>query len=381
MFKWRTRELIVLLLIAGCIRAPLTSISPQINRIRDELGISISLFGFLTTIPVICFALAAPLPYTKIFRKISNEFLIVLSLTVLGIATIVRSIGNTPILFLATIILGIAIAILNVVTPAMVRRDYPFKITSIMPIYSALLALVASAAAGFSIPISKFFNNSWRIGISIWAILPLLTALLWIPVLLKAKSTAYTSVNHWNTLLKSSSAWMVTIYMGLQSTLFYVQIAWLPKILMDQGYGETKAGALLGFTTFSGFIFTFALPLIFGRGANQKFSILLTALPGVFGFAGVHYLSTRWTIPSLILISATHAALPVALALIAMKSPTPEQTGHLSAMAQGIGYGICALFPAAFGLIYQATNSWTIAINMLIAICLIQAVIGLRANR
>lgn len=381
MFKWRTRELIVLLLIAGCIRAPLTSISPQINRIRDELGISISLFGFLTTIPVICFALAAPLPYTKIFRKISNEFLIVLSLTVLGIATIVRSIGNTPILFLATIILGIAIAILNVVTPAMVRRDYPFKITSIMPIYSALLALVASAAAGFSIPISKFFNNSWRIGISIWAILPLLTALLWIPVLLKAKSTAYTSVNHWNTLLKSSSAWMVTIYMGLQSTLFYVQIAWLPKILMDQGYGETKAGALLGFTTFSGFVFTFALPLIFGRGANQKFSILLTALPGVFGFAGVHYLSTRWTIPSLILISATHAALPVALALIAMKSPTPEQTGHLSAMAQGIGYGICALFPAAFGLIYQATNSWTIAINMLIAICLIQAVIGLRANR
>lgn len=381
MLKWRTRELIVLLLIAGCIRAPLTSISPQINRIRDELGISISLFGFLTTIPVICFALAAPLPYTKIFRKISNEFLIVLSLTVLGIATIVRSIGNTPILFLATIILGIAIAILNVVTPAMVRRDYPFKITSIMPIYSALLALVASAAAGFSIPISKFFNNSWRIGISIWAILPLLTALLWIPVLLKAKSTAYTSVNHWNTLLKSSSAWMVTIYMGLQSTLFYVQIAWLPKILMDQGYGETKAGALLGFTTFSGFIFTFALPLIFGRGANQKFSILLTALPGVFGFAGVHYLSTRWTIPSLILISATHAALPVALALIAMKSPTPEQTGHLSAMAQGIGYGICALFPAAFGLIYQATNSWTIAINMLIAICLIQAVIGLRANR
>lgn len=381
MLRWRSRELMVLILIAGCIRAPLTSISPQINQIRNDLGISVSFFGLLTAIPVICFALAAPLPYMTFFRNISNEFMIVLSLILLGTATIVRSFGNTSVFFLATVFLGVAIAILNVVTPAIVRRDYPDKITSIMPIYSATLALVASVAAGFSIPMAKFFNGSWRIGISIWAILPLLTALLWIPVLLKAKSTAYTSVNHWNTLLKSSSAWMVTIYMGLQSTLFYVQIAWLPKILMDQGYGETKAGALLGFTTFSGFIFTFALPLIFGRGANQKFSILLTALPGVFGFAGVHYLSTRWTIPSLILISATHAALPVALALIAMKSPTPEQTGHLSAMAQGIGYGICALFPAAFGLIYQATNSWTIAINMLIAICLIQAVIGLRANR
>ena len=381
MFKWRNRELIVLILIAGCIRAPLTSLSPQINQIREDLGISVSLFGFLTSIPVICFAIAAPLPYTKLFRRISNELLIVLSLFILGFATISRSIGNSTNVFIATIILGIAIAILNVVTPAIVRRDYPTKITVIMPIYSATLALVASAAAGFSIPISRFFHDSWRIGIGIWALLPLITGLLWIPVLRKAKPQANSPVSHWKTLLRSKSAWMVTLYMGLQSTLFYVQIAWLPKMLMDQGYSEIRSGALLGFTTFSGFIFTFALPLIFGRGANQKNSILLTAIPGIFGFAGLQYLNTGWTIPSLVLVSATHAALPVALGLIAMKSPTPEQTGHLSAMAQGIGYGLTAIFPVGFGLLYQATNSWTIVINILIGICVIQAVIGLRANR
>jgi CP family cyanate transporter-like MFS transporter len=381
MFKWRSRELIVLILIAGCIRAPLTSLSPQINQIREDLGISVSLFGFLTSIPVICFAIAAPLPYTKLFRRISNELLIVLSLFILGFATISRSIGNSTNVFIATIILGIAIAILNVVTPAIVRRDYPTKITVIMPIYSATLALVASVAAGFSIPISRFFHDSWRIGIGIWALLPLITGLLWIPVLRKAKPQPNSPVSHWKTLLRSKSAWMVTLYMGLQSTLFYAQIAWLPKMLMDQGYSEVRAGALLGFTTFSGFIFTFALPLLFGRGSNQKNSILLTAIPGIFGFAGLQYLNTGWTIPSLVLVSATHAALPVALGLIAMKSPTPEQTGHLSAMAQGIGYGLTAIFPVGFGLLYQATNSWSIVINILIGICVIQAVIGLRANR
>jgi CP family cyanate transporter-like MFS transporter len=50
-------------------------------------------------------------------------------------------------------------------------------------------------------------------------------------------------------------------------------------------------------------------------------------------------------------------------------------------MAQGIGYGLTAIFPVGFGLLYQATNSWTIVINILIGICVIQAVIGLRANR
>ena len=100
MFKWRTRELIVLILIAGCIRAPLTSLSPQINQIREDLGISVSLFGFLTSIPVICFAIAAPLPYTKLFRRISNELLIVLSLFILGFATISRSIGNSANVFI-----------------------------------------------------------------------------------------------------------------------------------------------------------------------------------------------------------------------------------------------------------------------------------------
>ena len=34
---------------------------------------------------------------------------------------------------------------------------------------------------------------------------------------------------------KSSLAWQVTIYMGLQSMIFYCIVTWLPSILIQQG--------------------------------------------------------------------------------------------------------------------------------------------------
>ena len=141
-------ELIALLAIAGCIRAPITSIGPQINAIRGSQNLGIIEFGFLTAIPVICFALAAPLPSLRVFRKIKTEQLIVFALLALAAATIFRTLGSNSLLFGSTIVLGISIAILNIVTPALVRRDYPKKITTVMPIYSAVLALMASLGAG-----------------------------------------------------------------------------------------------------------------------------------------------------------------------------------------------------------------------------------------
>ena len=92
-------QLIALLAIAGCIRAPITSIGPQITAISKGQNLGIVQFGFLTAIPVICFALAAPLPSLRIFRKIKTEQLIVFALLALAVATILRTLGSNSLLF------------------------------------------------------------------------------------------------------------------------------------------------------------------------------------------------------------------------------------------------------------------------------------------
>ena len=374
-------ELLALIAVAGCIRAPITSIGPQINEIRDSQNLGIVQFGFLTAIPVICFALAAPLPSLRIFRKIKTEQLIVYALLTLAIATISRTLGSNSLLFGSTVILGISIAILNIVTPALVRRDYPKKITTVMPVYSAVLALMASLGAGLSIPIANYFDENWKFGISVWAIPAILVALIWLPLLRTAKPMPDTHENHFKELLRSRKAWMVSLYMGVQSAIFYTQVAWMPKILMDKDYSAAHAGALFGLSTLCGFALTLILPLVFSKGENLQQAILATSLPGIAGFLSLIYLPNSWTIPSLLLISTTHAALPLALGLIAMKSPSVAATSHLSSMAQGIGYCIAALVPIAVGYSYSVTSSWLTATYLIVALISIQALLGLKANR
>ncbi len=374
-------ELIALLAIAGCIRSPITSIGPQINAIRGSQDLGIIQFGFLTAIPVICFALAAPLPSLRVFRKIKTEQLIVFALLALAAATIFRTLGSNSLLFGSTVILGISIAILNIVTPALVRRDYPKKITTVMPIYSAVLALMASLGAGLSIPIATYFGDNWKFGISVWAIPAILVAIIWLPLLRKAQPMPDSHENHFKELLRSKKAWLVSLYMGVQSAIFYTQVAWMPKILIDKNYSAAEAGALFGLSTLCGFALTLILPLVFSRGEDLKRAILATSIPGIAGFLALNYLSNSWTIPALILISTTHAALPLALGLIAMKSPSVGATSHLSSMAQGIGYCIAAVFPILIGYTYSATSDWLIATYLISALISIQAILGLKANR
>ena len=374
-------ELIALVAIAGCIRSPITSVGPQINSIRDSQNLGIIQFGLLTSIPVICFALAAPLPSLRIFRKIKTEQLIVFALLALATATIFRTVGSNSLLFALTVILGVSIAILNIVTPALVRRDYPKKITTVMPIYSAVLALMASLGAGLSIPIATYFGDNWKIGISVWAIPAVLVALIWIPLLRKAQPMPDAHENHFKELLRSRKAWLVSLYMGVQSAMFYTQVAWMPKILIDKDYSAAQAGALFGLSTLCGFALTLILPLVFSRGEDLKLAILATSIPGIVGFLGLNYLSNNWTFPALVLISTTHAALPLALGLIAMKSPSLGATSHLSSMAQGIGYCIAAAFPILIGYTYEVSNSWLIATYLIAALICVQAILGLKANR
>ena len=374
-------ELIALVAVAGCIRSPITSVGPQINSIRESQNLGIVQFGFLTAIPVICFALAAPLPSLRVFRKIKTEQLIVFALLALAAATIFRTLGSNQMLFLWTIVLGISIATLNIVTPALVRRDYPKKITTVMPIYSAVLALMASLGAGLSIPIAKYFDNSWHFGISIWALPAILVALIWIPLLQKAQPMPDTHENHFKELLRSKKAWLVSLYMGVQSAIFYTQVAWMPKILMDKGYSAGQAGALFGLSTLCGFALTLILPLVFSRGEDLQRAIIATSIPGIAGFMALNYLGTSWTIPSLLLVSTTHAALPLALGLIAMKSPSLGATSHLSSMAQGIGYSIAALFPILIGFSYESTGGWLLATYLISFLIALQSILGLKANR
>jgi MFS transporter, CP family, cyanate transporter len=56
-------------------------------------------------------------------------------------------------------------------------------------------------------------------------------------------------------------------------------------------------------------------------------------------------------------------------------------TARVSAMAQSIGYTLCAAGPLLVGVLHEATRSWTPALVLLLAMLVPQLVCGVLAGR
>jgi CP family cyanate transporter-like MFS transporter len=71
----------------------------------------------------------------------------------------------------------------------------------------------------------------------------------------------------------------------------------------------------------------------------------------------------------------------LALLFMVLRADSAELTTGLSGMAQSVGYFVAAFGPVFFGFIHDLTNSWNIPIYSMLAIAVLQLVIGLGAAK
>jgi CP family cyanate transporter-like MFS transporter len=60
-----------------------------------------------------------------------------------------------------------------------------------------------------------------------------------------------------------------------------------------------------------------------------------------------------------------------------MKTETPEMTRTLSTMMQSIGYVISAVGPLYIGTLFESSGSWNVALLGVVAITILQLLVGL----
>ena len=123
-------------------------------------------------------------------------------------------------------------------------------------------------------------------------------------------------------LRRSALAWQVTLFMGLQSLLFYCLIAWLPALLEDEGLSRTAAGWMLAVLQISSLAATMSVPVLAARRASQRRLVLLGSVSCLIGFAGLladgRTLALLWTC---FLGIGTGACFALALSFFALRAP------------------------------------------------------------
>lgn len=356
-----------IIFIATNLRAPITSVGPVINEITDYFNLSNIQAGLITTIPLMSFALLSGFA-PGISNKIGMEKLLLFSLVLLTSGLLIRITGQVYFLFIGAAMVGAAITVGNVIMPAVIKKEFPDHTGIMTGIYAVSMNLTSAMAAGFSIAIGTATGWGWKGSIGVWAIVAILSLLVWIPQVLKRKKQVEAPVKaSFKSMFKSRLAWNVTLFMGLQSLLFYCIAAWLPAVLQDWGMSKEDAGWVLSYVQLAQLPITFVGPVIVSRMKNQGILVWITGLLMLAGILLIIIFKSQFIILATILIGvAGGLAFGLAMMFFVLRTKNPAMAASLSGMAQSFGYLIAAAGPPVFGLIYDFTGNWTYSFYLLI---------------
>lgn len=372
--------LLGLVLVALNLRPALSSMAPVLGQVSAGLGLNASLAGLLTTLPVLCLGLFAPLA-PVLARRFGSERVILGILASLALGIVVRSSFGAIGVFLGSLVAGASIGIIGVLLPGIVKRDFPQHAGTLTGVYTMALCLGAAMAAGATVPLAQHFDGSWALGLGFWALPALLAMLVWLPQARQGHGlhkVAYRVRGLWRDPL----AWQVTLYMGLQSSLAYIVFGWLPSILIGRGLSPTAAGLVLSGSVIVQLASSLSAPWLATRGKDQRLAIVLVMLTTLAGLFGCLYapLAGLWGW-AVLLGLGQGGTFALALTLIVLRSKDAHVAANLSSMAQGVGYTLASMGPFAVGLVHDLSGGWA-AVGWIFAVLGVGAIVfGLGAGR
>ncbi|ERK32420.1 CynX/NimT family MFS transporter [Clostridium intestinale] len=412
LYSKRNTQIILIIgiaFIAANLRSPLTAVGPLVDQIRGSLHISNTLTGMITTLPLFAFAGFSPFA-PRLARKFGIKLVLLWSLIFLTFGIILRSLFGVVGLFLGTLILGLSISVGNVLIPSLIKHEFSKQVGVITGIYTASMGLFGAIASGISVPIAAESRFGWSGSLSIWASLSFLSVIIWLPQIIrrnqempivKGRLDSYIITNEKDVheeknqiesiegdvinkvnLWKSTLAWQVTVYMGLQSMLLYCMVAWLPAILIQQGMNSDKAGWMLSLYQLVSLPMSFLGSVLAERKANQRTLVIIASLCILVGLFGI-FLEWTGLIFLWMIMLGIGGTLTFCLAMIFFNSRTrnSDEAARLSAMAQSVGYLLAAFGPMLFGFLHDTADSWNLPLIVLMGTVCLCFFAGLGASR
>jgi CP family cyanate transporter-like MFS transporter len=371
---------LAVVLVAVNLRPAVAGVGPVLPELRAGLSLPGAAVAVLTTLPVLCFGLlatAAP----RLVRRHGIEAVLVGIMVALAVGTLGRALDGPPALFAGTVVVGGAIAIGNVLLPPLIKRDFPDRTGTMMGVYTMAVSGAAAVAAGLAVPLAAASDLGWRGALGVWAVPAAVAALAWLPRL-RGRTRPPQTPPTGRSLLRDPLAWQLTVYFGLQSLSFYAVLGWLPSMYRDFGASPALAGFLLSLSGLVQIPVSLVLPGLAGRARNQVAHVVGATALIAAGLAGVLLAPMAAPYLWVVLVGAGQGAcFALALNLLVLRTRRVADTARVSAMAQSIGYTLCAVGPLLVGLLHDATGSWTGPLALLLALLVPQVVTGALAGR
>ena len=342
------------------LRPSVTSIGPLTNAIQEQLNVSSTMMSLLTSIPVFCMGLFAPLAVpmqSRLGYRTSINSLIVL----IGVATAARFVfGSYLALIVTSFLTGFAIAIISPIINAYIKETFKEKMAPVIGLYSFAIGGGATISAGFT---GVFYDetNNWKFALAIWGFLAIFALVFWSLAVEKKQNNIHlenTGKEEGRNPWKNYMAWIILIYFGLQTALFFSLTAWLSSMAMEQGMTLIVAGPVLT---------TMTIVQLFGNiiisASVGKYPNLVAWLFGLIGFGAIGalilFIDASWSIwvGAIILGGALSGLFPIGLMLPLQEARNNREANEWSSMVLSGGFMMSAILPLVIGAVYDITGT------------------------
>lgn len=300
---------VAIMLLAMNLRAPILGITPLLQFIRVDYGLSNSVVSLLTALPLLIFAL-----FSSFSADWSKRFgigrVLVVSLLCIALGELTRLLGGEIGLFIGTLIIALGIVSGNVLIPALIRGFFPHHMGIMTSSYSSIMQVTTTVVLLSAVPISVYWG--WANTLALLLVVSIAALLVWMPFRkLTLENTSHTKeyiddtkedinttntvsdiqVEHSSITLKQmysqSLAWYITLFMGIQSILFYSISTWLPTIVVSKGFTPTWGGYMGFIFQLVSLVIGFIAPVVMHHFKDQRSMAVAACLAYGLGMVGL----------------------------------------------------------------------------------------------
>jgi MFS transporter, CP family, cyanate transporter len=372
-----------LLIVALSLRPQIAALGPLAPEIVGDLGVPHAVVGLLTTIPVLCMGLFAPLG-PRLGRRLGNWAAIAVSVALLLLGGLTRAFAPGVELLLAlTVLVGIGTALTGPLLAMYVRERMPRRRVAGTSAYAGGTILGAALATAVAVPLAAG-TGGWRgalVGLTLASAVVLAGWLL-----LGRGSPGATRVDA--TVLGTDGAssgqgiggalhrlpvrqpvaWIIGILFGLQSWLYYGATAWLPSAYLELGWDPSGAAVLLSVVYVASLVATLLVPVGSRAGLSRRRMLGVStagALIGLLGLATAPAAAAAWAVALGLGLGATFTLL---LTLPTDISDDPAMVGAIASLMLLIGYLMASAGPFVLGAARDATGSFAVSLWVLVIV-------------
>ncbi|WP_252903918.1 MFS transporter [Secundilactobacillus oryzae] len=244
--------------VAVNMRLPITAIPPLLPSLQKAIGLPSSAAGLITTIPLLTFAVISPI-LAKLGKRFGNERVILAFTVLLVLGSLLRVNQSMMAVMFGTFLIGLGIDSANVLLPAVIKDQIPMKPMLGVSTYTTTMLEIGALGTGLAGIIVVATNL--RFAMLTLFVISLISLVGWFPMVKRQvaddEMTKQRKTEKGRSVWTSKTGWVISLFFGLQSLIYYSLLTWLPSVFVSQGFTSIQAGTFVTVMQISSLPFAF----------------------------------------------------------------------------------------------------------------------------